>query len=545
MKLRLINSSIPEEKGLGINNPGKNQKPHEDIRLTNSNIQFIKVGHNLTTNNLTVKGGFQIYNNHGGELTFNDTTFNRGAKIVQFANISINGNVSFGGEFDGEFFGALQDLKIIRKYPVDLPYSDIKEDDKESIRVTIRNSKGTEIENTSYQPGTNIAFPEVRYNLSNYNQSFTLTIQQGNRSTSRPLTLTTDTPIKIHDEAFSTLNVTDYTAEPTTVTPSENVTITATVENEGDVTDQITITFYADGDAFDNEIVELSGGENTKVSAATSFAEGGSHTVSVNGLPETEIQVQVPETLRVGPDQDYATIQSAVDAANAGNTVIVYPGTYTESVTISNSITLRAAQNTTDAVIVDAGGSGGVITLHADGTRVDGLTLTNPQNAYGGVRVFSDQNVVTNTTFANMGTDIVFGSDAKENHFYLNTFEDGTSFFYLGENTTPRTNHWNTTQPVTYWYNGSECTGRLGNYHPNYDGEDTDLDDDGKYEDVNGDGTVNVVDVQALFYNREMDAIQNNTEAFDYNDDGEVNVVDVQVLFNQVSTPTQTSTPTP
>ncbi|MFB6254411.1 MAG: right-handed parallel beta-helix repeat-containing protein [Halobacteriaceae archaeon] len=59
----------------------------------------------------------------------------------------------------------------------------------------------------------------------------------------------------------------------------------------------------------------------------------------------------------------------------------------------------------------------------------------------------------------------------------------------------------------------------------------TDPDTDGKFEDINGDGTVNVVDVQALFANLRSSAIQNNKRAFDFNGDGSVNVVDVQWLF--------------
>jgi hypothetical protein len=59
----------------------------------------------------------------------------------------------------------------------------------------------------------------------------------------------------------------------------------------------------------------------------------------------------------------------------------------------------------------------------------------------------------------------------------------------------------------------------------------TDVDGDGLYEDVNGDGSVNVIDVQALFANLDDPTIRNNVDAFDYNGDGSVNVVDVQALF--------------
>jgi hypothetical protein len=60
----------------------------------------------------------------------------------------------------------------------------------------------------------------------------------------------------------------------------------------------------------------------------------------------------------------------------------------------------------------------------------------------------------------------------------------------------------------------------------------TDPDGDGIYEDVNGDGTVNVVDVQALFTN--LDRASKYSNKFDMNGDGEVNAVDVQALFNML-----------
>jgi hypothetical protein len=60
-----------------------------------------------------------------------------------------------------------------------------------------------------------------------------------------------------------------------------------------------------------------------------------------------------------------------------------------------------------------------------------------------------------------------------------------------------------------------------------------DLDGDGLYEDVNGDGTVDVGDVQTLFAHDEDDAIQDHAAAFDFNGDGQVDVGDVQTLFAQ------------
>jgi hypothetical protein len=63
----------------------------------------------------------------------------------------------------------------------------------------------------------------------------------------------------------------------------------------------------------------------------------------------------------------------------------------------------------------------------------------------------------------------------------------------------------------------------------------TDPDGDGRFEDVNGDGDVDTVDVQALFAHRDDEAVRNNAEAFDFNRDGAADVVDVQALFREVS----------
>ena len=59
----------------------------------------------------------------------------------------------------------------------------------------------------------------------------------------------------------------------------------------------------------------------------------------------------------------------------------------------------------------------------------------------------------------------------------------------------------------------------------------TDPDGDGTYEDINGDGSVDVGDAQALFANTDAAEIQANPGAFDFNDDGSVNVGDAQALF--------------
>jgi hypothetical protein len=63
------------------------------------------------------------------------------------------------------------------------------------------------------------------------------------------------------------------------------------------------------------------------------------------------------------------------------------------------------------------------------------------------------------------------------------------------------------------------------------DSTPTDLDGDGRYEDINGDNELNVVDSQALLAHLENESIQNYTTQFDFTGDDQVDISDVQRLY--------------
>lgn len=63
----------------------------------------------------------------------------------------------------------------------------------------------------------------------------------------------------------------------------------------------------------------------------------------------------------------------------------------------------------------------------------------------------------------------------------------------------------------------------------------TDPDGDGLYEDVNGDGSFTILDVQALYANLGSEEVQNNVERFDFNGDGKVDLNDVQALYDELT----------
>jgi hypothetical protein len=68
---------------------------------------------------------------------------------------------------------------------------------------------------------------------------------------------------------------------------------------------------------------------------------------------------------------------------------------------------------------------------------------------------------------------------------------------------------------------------------PGFTNPATDVDGDGLYEDVNGDGEFTIADVQAFFEHRNSDVVQNNAALFNFddNDPPDVTIRDVQALF--------------
>jgi len=81
--------------------------------------------------------------------------------------------------------------------------------------------------------------------------------------------------------------------------------------------------------------------------------------------------------LVVGPGETYTTIQSAIDAAAAGDTIQVKAGTYSEDITIStNNLTLVSIDGPGLAVVDGAGVSSEIITVDSDlGVTIDGFRI--------------------------------------------------------------------------------------------------------------------------------------------------------------------------
>ncbi len=75
--------------------------------------------------------------------------------------------------------------------------------------------------------------------------------------------------------------------------------------------------------------------------------------------------------------EDYPQIQQAIKHADAGDVIEVHSGRYLERVFVTKAITLNGMDTGKGLPIVDAGGSGSVITLMANNTTLKGFKLTN------------------------------------------------------------------------------------------------------------------------------------------------------------------------
>ena len=160
-----------------------------------------------------------------------------------------------------------------------------------------------------------------------------------------------------------------------------------------------------------------------------------------NFLPEASETRTIPD--------DYPTIQSAVDAANSGDTIFVRKGRYFENIVIAKSLALRGEERKT--TIIDGRGSGDVIHITAGQVIVIGITATNgaigieigsgspiqqvtlknivaTQNSHFGIRSRNTggYHLIEDSTFSNNGN---FGVDV---HQFSRSVIRNCEFFHNG-----------------------------------------------------------------------------------------------------------------
>ncbi|EMA41108.1 Ig-like domain-containing protein [Halococcus hamelinensis] len=155
-----------------------------------------------------------------------------------------------------------------------------------------------------------------------------------------------------------------------------------------------------------------------------------------------------------------------------------------------------------DEEITEPGDTSGFNFYDANGTEVDAQNL-NRTNDSSVISVYFEPqaNVSENAVGGSVDANAVVGTET--------TREDG-----------------DVNQPDEVELDGSSGPAPVGSATD----PPTDPDGDGKYEDVNGDGSLTQADAQVLFAN--LDSLQGDS-AFDFDDDGSVTRADAQALYDE------------
>jgi parallel beta-helix repeat (two copies)/parallel beta-helix repeat (two copies) len=137
--------------------------------------------------------------------------------------------------------------------------------------------------------------------------------------------------------------------------------------------------------------------------------------------------------LTVGAGGQYTTIQQAVDAAKSGDTIRVAPGTYTDNVVVSKSLTITAASGRPTVQAADA--SKDVFLLTSPGVRIEGLTITGGTS---GVHIQGTSKCIVTNVVARDNVRGVYLSQSTENEISKNNLA-GNSYGVYGDSASSNT----------------------------------------------------------------------------------------------------------
>lgn len=129
---------------------------------------------------------------------------------------------------------------------------------------------------------------------------------------------------------------------------------------------------------------------------------------------------------------NYTSIQEAITAANAGDSVRVYSGTYYEYVNVNKQLALIGLDAGAGLPIIDAAGSGSPITLSADGITLEGFVAINSAgSSEGGIKVESSNNTISLNTARENEYNGIYLSGGLNNTILANNASNNYYGIYL------------------------------------------------------------------------------------------------------------------
>jgi parallel beta-helix repeat protein len=140
---------------------------------------------------------------------------------------------------------------------------------------------------------------------------------------------------------------------------------------------------------------------------------------------------------------NHSSIQDGIDAANPGDTVFVYNGTYRENIIINKTINLIGEDK--NKTIIDGIGNRDIVRIKADWVNVSGFKLNDADPDYEGFDISSDNNNISgNILSLGSWADInifgrnntLIGNTMARNGIYI----QGIEMEYLNSHTIPTSN---------------------------------------------------------------------------------------------------------
>jgi len=154
-----------------------------------------------------------------------------------------------------------------------------------------------------------------------------------------------------------------------------------------------------------------------------------------NGAPDTT----TAEITVIGPiyvPDDYTKIQAAVNAASAGDTIIVRDGTYVENVIVNKSLTIMSENGSANCIVQAANSSNYVFEVTADYVNIRGSTVGGVAECCKAVIFLNEVNYcnISNNHFLNytgISDEGILLDSSNSNTVFNNTFS-GYNLYSLG-----------------------------------------------------------------------------------------------------------------
>jgi parallel beta-helix repeat protein len=269
--------------------------------------------------------------------------------------------------------------------------------------------------------------------------------------------------------------------------------------------------------------------DSTEQSPSHTYSTAGTYTVNltVTNAAGSDSEVMTgfitatePAQLRVlnvDTGVRYATIQAAVNAATAGDTLVVSDGAFTENVDVDKQLTIHSENGASAVTVTAALPTVPVFDVNANGVIIQGFTVRGPTDThvagieivgfndclivgndcsgcYNGIHIGgtgTNNTVTENYCHGNTQRGISIRDTAHDNYILKNTVESNTDAGICIKDTTAANVLWlnnvignrveiltenivHSPNPITYTYNGGTYTSYLGNYYFDFSGADTD-----------------------------------------------------------------------